>query len=156
MIFPQNHTLSISFLLILFILFFSHKRLPIDPSFSADEFIQSCPTNLSGADFYSITNRARQAALKRLISYQEENKLPLVEHDLIFLTESLWSVSSRLWTRRLYSNTRNISIATRISNNFWIKILIRTWDHFFFLVWLRNCNRIHGLNEFSEHLFSMI
>lgn len=36
-----------------------------------DDFINKCPSNLSGADFYALTNRARQHALKRLIRISE-------------------------------------------------------------------------------------
>ena len=62
--------------------------MPLDPNFNPEEFVKSCPTNLSGADFYSITNKARQEALKRLINYQEENNLPVIDQDLIFLNEN--------------------------------------------------------------------
>lgn len=33
-----------------------------------EKFIANCPSHLSGADFYALTNKARQNALKRLIS----------------------------------------------------------------------------------------
>ena len=32
-----------------------------------EKFIENCPGHLSGADFYALTNKARQNALKRLI-----------------------------------------------------------------------------------------
>ena len=46
-------------------------RLKLDPKFDIESFVQKCPDNLTGADFYSITNRARQNALKRIISILE-------------------------------------------------------------------------------------
>lgn len=50
------------------------QRLPIAKEFQDEEFIKmKCPLNLTGADFYSITNKARQLALKRLISNLEES-----------------------------------------------------------------------------------
>jgi len=61
-------------------------RLPIDPEFNADEYIKKCPTNLSGADFYAITNRARQHALKRLIQTQEDG-MERLDEELIFINE---------------------------------------------------------------------
>jgi SpoVK/Ycf46/Vps4 family AAA+-type ATPase len=42
--------------------------MPIDADFSAEQFVQKCPSHLSGADFYALTSRARQQALRRLIS----------------------------------------------------------------------------------------
>lgn len=48
-------------------------RLPIDPNFDIVHYIKKCPQNLTGADFYSITNKARQHALKRLIVLIEKN-----------------------------------------------------------------------------------
>ena len=60
--------------------------MPIDPQFNADEYIKKCPTNLSGADFYSITNRARLHALKRLIHSQENSSEKLGE-ELVFINE---------------------------------------------------------------------
>jgi SpoVK/Ycf46/Vps4 family AAA+-type ATPase len=47
--------------------------LPIDSSLDMENFVKKCPNNLSGADFYSITNRARKNASKRFIESQEEN-----------------------------------------------------------------------------------
>ena len=61
--------------------------MPIDSNFNSDEFIKSCPLNLSGADFYSVTNKARQEALKRLINFQEANQLTSIEDDKIVLIE---------------------------------------------------------------------
>lgn len=50
------------------------KKLPIDTSFDKKEFVKNkCPKNLSGADFYAITNRARQNAIKRIISAIDSN-----------------------------------------------------------------------------------
>jgi SpoVK/Ycf46/Vps4 family AAA+-type ATPase len=46
----------------------------VDEKFSVDVFMEKCPPNLSGADFYSITNKARQNCLKRLIEAEEEEK----------------------------------------------------------------------------------
>jgi peroxin-6 len=43
----------------------------VDPGFNIDRFVEKCPANMSGADFYSITNKARQHALKRLIGIME-------------------------------------------------------------------------------------
>jgi hypothetical protein len=36
-----------------------------------ENFIDLCPGNLTGADFYAITNRARQHALRRIINVLE-------------------------------------------------------------------------------------
>ena len=48
--------------------------MPIDAEFRSDEFVlNECPSGLSGADFYAITNRARQNALRRLICRLEES-----------------------------------------------------------------------------------
>jgi len=41
--------------------------MPIDADFSAEQFVQKCPSHLSGADFYALTSRARRQALRRLI-----------------------------------------------------------------------------------------
>jgi hypothetical protein len=63
---------------------FQTKRLPVNADFDAEKFIKSCPSNLSGADFYALTNRARQNALKRLIEKLEGKKnepLELIETD---------------------------------------------------------------------------
>lgn len=39
-----------------------------------EKFIANCPSHLSGADFYALTNKARQSALKRLIGEFEQMK----------------------------------------------------------------------------------
>ena len=49
--------------------------MPIDKDFDVEKFVEKCPVNLSGADFYALTNRARQHALKRLIEHCEEIKI---------------------------------------------------------------------------------
>jgi SpoVK/Ycf46/Vps4 family AAA+-type ATPase len=60
----------------------------MDPDFKPEEFIKICPLNLSGADFYSIANRARQQALKRLINSQEESGgLARLEENQIYLND---------------------------------------------------------------------
>ena len=61
--------------------------MPVDSSFNPDEFIKVCPLNLSGADLYSITNKARKEALKRLIMQQEANQLTSIGDSQIFLIE---------------------------------------------------------------------
>lgn len=50
------------------------RKLPIEKEFDLTAFIDKCPTNLSGADFYALTNKARQHALKRVIADYESNK----------------------------------------------------------------------------------
>ena len=56
--------------------------------FQIEEFIKNCPPNLSGADFYSITNRARKICLKRLIESQSQSKITLdATNDLIYLKQ---------------------------------------------------------------------
>jgi hypothetical protein len=71
------------------VLLFSQKRLPIDPNFNTENFVKSCPLNLSGADFYSITKKARQNALKRLIRSIESGEMSQesLTDDLIVLNE---------------------------------------------------------------------
>jgi peroxin-6 len=59
------------------------RKLNVKKSFNIDEFIDKCPENMTGADFYSITNKARQNALKRLIGKFEENLID----DQIFISE---------------------------------------------------------------------
>jgi peroxin-6 len=49
------------------------RKLPLDANFDKESFVrEKCPANLSGADFYAITNKARQIAIKRIISGQQE------------------------------------------------------------------------------------
>jgi peroxin-6 len=61
------------------------RNLPVDINFKREEFIlNSCPMNLTGADFYSITSKARQNALKRLIN---KNELE-IDAGLIVITEN--------------------------------------------------------------------
>ena len=57
------------------------KRLKVDPNFVAETFIDNCPANLTGADFYSITNQARQNALKRLINELETLKIDASQYN---------------------------------------------------------------------------
>lgn len=61
------------------------RKLNIDKSFSIDEFIDKCPENMTGADFYSVTNKARQNALKRLIGRfndsLKDNEIIIIEDD---------------------------------------------------------------------------
>jgi len=52
--------------------------------------LKACPNNLTGADFYALTNRARKNALKRIIEHFEENNLCFNDNvldDLITVTE---------------------------------------------------------------------
>lgn len=66
------------------------KRLPIESNFDHENFLMSCPNNLTGADFYALTNRARRNALKRIIEHFEENNLAYDDHvqdDLITVSE---------------------------------------------------------------------
>lgn len=58
----------------------------MDPKMNLEEFVQKCPANLSGADFYAVTNKARQNAIRRLINLIE-NETNLSEN-LIVLTET--------------------------------------------------------------------
>jgi peroxin-6 len=64
------------------------RKLPLDPQFSIENFVEKCLTNLSGADFYALTNRARQHALKRLINHFESNQNScLNDENIIVLTQ---------------------------------------------------------------------
>jgi peroxin-6 len=57
-------------------------------NFNIESYIKNCPLNLSGADFYSITNKARQHALKRLIMLIENNQEnKTLENQMIVLNE---------------------------------------------------------------------
>jgi hypothetical protein len=66
-------------------------RLPIESNFNHEKFLKACPNNLTGADFYALTNRARRNALKRIVEHFEANNLlyddNLVQDDLITITE---------------------------------------------------------------------
>lgn len=63
-------------------------RLPVDQSFDKEKFIQKCPKNLSGADFYSITSKARSQALKRLLTTcQNDPELELNEESIILIED---------------------------------------------------------------------
>ena len=72
------------------------RKLPIDKKFNIELFVKNkCPPNLSGADFYSITSKARQCALKRLIHEYEsninefnENTIELNENDFLNAIET--------------------------------------------------------------------
>lgn len=59
--------------------------------FQLEEFVKNCPPNLSGADFYSITNRARKICLKRLIESQNRMSQSKITSDnaneLIYLNQ---------------------------------------------------------------------
>ena len=59
--------------------------MPVDSDFDPEEFIRSCPLNLTGADFYAIGNRARQETLKRLIQSNEESSWTNLEENRINL-----------------------------------------------------------------------
>ena len=65
----------------------SYYRFQIDGEFGLESFIQKCPSNLSGADFYALTNRARQHALKRLIQKCEQTPGLNLTEESIFLNE---------------------------------------------------------------------
>ena len=70
-------------------IFYNFNRLKIDSKFDVESFIDKCPKNLTGADFYSITNRARQHALKRIISLLElQNKNANDYDEVIEITEN--------------------------------------------------------------------
>ena len=45
--------------------------MKLDSKLDVERFIKMCPENLTGADFYAITNRVRQNALKRMINILE-------------------------------------------------------------------------------------
>lgn len=63
------------------------RKLPIDVKFNSEQFVRDkCPLNLTGADFYSITSKARQHALKRLIQVYELN-MNNFDDSLIVLNE---------------------------------------------------------------------
>ncbi|CAF0986589.1 unnamed protein product [Brachionus calyciflorus] len=52
------------------------RKLPIDSKFDQEKYVlEKCPCNLSGADFYAITNKARQNAIKRIILSSECNEI---------------------------------------------------------------------------------
>jgi len=64
------------------------RKLPIDKEFNIESFVaDKCPANLTGADFFAITNKARQYAIKRLIQTYETNLSDLNE-SLICLNEN--------------------------------------------------------------------
>lgn len=53
-----------------------------------NDFIDQCPKNLTGADFFAITNRARQNALKRIINAIEAENKSINEYNKeIFINE---------------------------------------------------------------------
>jgi peroxin-6 len=39
-----------------------------DRHFNADDFVRSCPLNLTGADFYALASHAYLCAIRRLIA----------------------------------------------------------------------------------------
>ena len=62
-------------------------RLPVDKSFVKEKFIENCPKNLSGADFYSLTSKARYQALKRLLNKCENDPGLEIDDEDIELSE---------------------------------------------------------------------
>lgn len=100
------------------LIYLSIFRLPVDKEFNIDEFIEQCPHNLSGADFYSITNRARQICLKRLIIKKENDD---IDSDSICLVRSDFedaivdfrptlSESELVNYEKYFNNLKNITI----------------------------------------------
>lgn len=45
----------------------------IDDGFNVDQFVRSCPLNMTGADFYALASDAYLRAIRRLIMDNEEN-----------------------------------------------------------------------------------
>ena len=45
----------------------------MDDGFNADQFVRSCPLNMTGADFYALASDAYLRAIQRLIMDNEEN-----------------------------------------------------------------------------------
>ncbi len=70
------------------------RKLPVDSQFNSESFVkEKCPLNLTGADFYAITNKARQHALKRIIRNElienfDESLIVLNETDFQNAVES--------------------------------------------------------------------
>lgn len=61
----------------------------MDTNFDLEKFVEKCPKNLSGADFYAIGNRARKNTLKRLILKMEEasDESEKINNEDILITE---------------------------------------------------------------------
>ncbi len=60
--------------------------MPIEACFKLEKFVEKCPSNLSGADFYALTNRARQHALKRLIRTSQTETIKTIKNTSSCLT----------------------------------------------------------------------
>ena len=61
--------------------------MPVDSNFNFEEFVKKCPSNLSGADFFAITNKSRQEALKRIITNCEEGQMNSKEQEIFITNE---------------------------------------------------------------------